>query len=299
MTSQRHPNPPILPSRQADRDRQQAARDRLLGRLLDAAREDHRVLAVLDYGSTSEGRGDAWSDVDLAMVIRPDDWDAFTAGWRDWLASCGPVLLAFISFADHPWAVMGTDAWPVRVDLHLYGGPPDADLLDALPDWPNSPESIDAMLLFDRHNAFGDAVATKVGTSLAPADIAATFASVSGHFWYYAHRTWAKLHRESEWDVRWSINVMLTGNLCALLRLEAGSTERWQASDAASGIETAISDARLRQLNACIPGPDRASLIHACRNTVYLGSEVCHSIARHHGLDWPSGLAGTMQHLLR
>ncbi|HYH12414.1 MAG TPA: hypothetical protein VD789_08690 [Thermomicrobiales bacterium] len=254
--------------------------------------------AVLDYGSTSEGRGDAWSDIDLALSIRSDAWGDFNADWRAWLSGCGPVLLGFTSFVDHPWAVLGSDAWPVRVDLHLYGGPPDEDLIAALPDWPNAPTSVDAMLLFDRHDALGDAVAAKVGSSIALADFAATFASTSGHFWYYVHRTWSKLHRDSRWDVRWGITYMLIGNLCALLRLESGATERWLASDAASGIETAISEERLARLNACIPGVDDESLLAALEAIIDLGAEVCESIASEHDLPWPADLARIMRELV-
>ena len=253
---------------------------------------------MLDYGSTSEGRGDAWSDIDLAIAIDPEAWDGFEAGWREWLASCGPVLLGFISFAGHPWAVIGTDAAPVRVDLHLYGGPPDEDLLAALPKWPNAPLSVEAMLLFDRDGVYADAVAAKVGSLLAPPDVDEAFTSTAGNFWYYAHRTWSKLHRQSGWDVRWNITFILTGNLCALLRLEAGSTERWQASDAASGIESAISPARLAQLNRCTPGPDDDTLLPALRAVVDLGAEVCVSIAGARGLPWPEDLAATMGELL-
>lgn len=278
--------------------RQQAARDRLLEAILTHAGADERVLAVLDYGSTSEGRGDAWSDIDLALAIDPAAWDAFTACWRAWLAACGPVALAFISFVQHPWAVMATDAAPVRIDLHLYGGPPDDDLHVALPEWPNAPTSVEAMLLFDREDRYREAVAAKVGASLEPDDIAATFASVSGHFWYYVHRTWSKLHRESAWDVRWNITVILTGNLCALLRLEAGSIERWRASDAASGIERAIPAGRMARLNRCIPGPDEGSLVPALREMIDLGAEVCAVLAARYGVEWPSGLAATMRKLL-
>lgn len=295
MISRPPPRAPLLPSTQADRSRQREARGSLLDRILNRARADERVLALLDYGSTSEGRGDAWSDIDLAMSIRPDAWEAFNAGWRDWLAACGPVLLGFTSFVEHPWAVVGTEAAPVRVDLHLYGGPPDDDLAAALPSWPNAPVSTEAMLLFDREGALAEPVAALVGRSLAPENVAATFESVAGHFWYYVHRTWSKLHRDSVWDVRWNITVTLTGNLCALLRLEAGAVDRWAASDAASGIEAAISADRLERLNRCIPGPDP---LPALREIVDLGAEACATLASRHGVTWPEALATEMRELL-
>jgi hypothetical protein len=186
----------------------------------------------------------------------------------------------------------------VRVDLHFYGGLPDGDLASALSSWPNAPLSTEAMLLFDREGALAGPVSTLVGASLAPEDEAATFASVAANFWYYAHRTWSKLHRDSAWDVRWNITVVLTGNLCALLRLESGATERWAAADAAAGIEKAISPERLERLNRCVPGPDPSTLLPALREMVELGAEACAATALRLGIEWPEALATDMRALL-
>jgi len=274
---------------------QSIARDRLLQRILNHACRDERVLAVLDYGSTSEGRGDAWSDIDLALSISPDTWHDFRMNWETWLAECGTVLLGFISFTGHPWAVLATEAAPVRVDLHLYGGPPDTDLRSALATWPNAPRSVEDMLLFDREGTLHSALEQMVGRSLTPDDVASTFSSVAANFWYYVHRTWSKMQRGIGWDVRWNITTVLTGNLCALLRLESGAIDRWQASDAAANIESAISEDRRERLNQCIPGRDEASLIDAFREIVALGMDVCSILAVRHEGSWPEELGRTMQ----
>ena len=278
-----------------DPGHQAHARGQVLQCILNHARRDERVLAVLDYGSTSEGRGDAWSDIDLALSIRSDAWNDFIASWKTGLAECGTVLLGFISFAGHPWAVLATEVAPVRVDLHLYGGPPDTDLRSALATWPNAPSSVENMLLFDREGTLTTEVEHMIGRSLAPDDIASTFSSVAANFWYYVHRTWAKLQRGTSWDVRWSITTTLTGNLCALLRLESGATDRWLAADAASGIEHVIDDDRRRQLNRCIPGQDATSQIAAFREIVELGMDLCAALAARHGVSWPEELGRTMQ----
>ena len=154
------------------------------------------------------------------------------------------------------------------------------------------------MLLFDRKGTLAEPVSEMVGRSLAPEDEAATFESVAGHFWYYVHRTWSKLHRDSAWDVRWNITFVLTGNLCALLRLESGATERWAASDAAAGIENAISRERLERLNRCIPGPDPATLLPALRAIVDLGADACAAIAARLDVTWPGALAAEMRELV-
>lgn len=275
-------------------ERQFHARGRLLRCIVDHARRDDRVLAVLDYGSTSEGRGDAWSDIDLALSIRPGAWEDFRTGWETWLRACGTVLLGFTSFTGQPWAVLSTDAAPVRVDLHLYGRQPD-DIRSALATWPNAPRSLDDMLLFDRESALSREVEQMVGRSLAPDDLASTFCSVAANFWYYVHRTWSKMQRGIGWDTRWSISMMLTGNLCALLRLESGAVDRWSASDAASGIERVISDHRREQLDRCIPERDPASQVSAFQAIVALGVDVCQNLSARYGVPWPEQLGQVMR----
>lgn len=286
MTTQ--PTPLARPDHQAQ------ARSRLLQCILDHARRDARVLAVLDYGSTSEGRGDAWSDIDLALSIRPDAWEDFSTNWETWLGECGALLLGFISFNGQPWAVIATEAAPVRVDLHLYGRRDD-DLRSALAAWPNAPTSVEDMLLFDRDAGLGPVVEQLVGRSLAPDDIATTFSSVAANFWYYVHRTWSKMQRGIGWDTHWDISTVLTGNLCALLRLESGAVDRWSASEAASGIEHVISAHRREHLNRCIPGRDPASQVSAFREIVELGVDVCTVLAARYRVPWPEQLGRVMQ----
>lgn len=277
-----------------DPDHQTQARNQLLARILDHCRRDERVLAVLDYGSTSEGRGDAWSDIDLAVSIRPDAWEDFNANWETWLGACGTLLLGFLSFTGQPWAVIATEAAPVRVDLHLYGRHGD-DLRSALATWPNAPASTDAMLLFDREAALTPEVEQMVGRSLAPDDLASTFSSVAANFWYYVHRTWSKMQRGIGWDTRWNISTVLTGNLCALLRLEAGAVDRWTASDAASGIEDVIGERRREHLERCIPERDTASQISAFQEIVELGLDVCTVLAARYRVPWPDQLGRIMR----
>jgi predicted nucleotidyltransferase len=39
----------------------------MIRRIVAAAERDLRIVGVVDYGSSSEGRADAWSDVDTAV----------------------------------------------------------------------------------------------------------------------------------------------------------------------------------------------------------------------------------------
>lgn len=272
-----------------------AARERMLAHILAAARDDPRIVGLLDYGSSSEGRADAWSDVDVALYLRDESFAAFAAGWRDWTARFGRPLVAFLHMEHHPWLIYDAEPIPLRVD---FGFHPESSL-DELHTWPNAPVSVDAMVLYDGTAGRLTALAGRlVGQSLAPTDLAETFERVSGGFWYYLLRAWAKLQRGLEWAARFEFNAFASGLLHALLRLEAGRVERWRASESAVGIELAISAERLAQLNGCIPGPGAASLQAALRAAAALGRAVSAAIAAQHGWPWPAELADRVMRVL-
>lgn len=92
--------------------------------LIAAAERDQRIVGIVDYGSSSEGRADEWSDIDVALFIRDADFDEFERAWKDWAAQFGALLLAYVGGVGHPWAVYDTQPLPLRIDfafhLHLY-----------------------------------------------------------------------------------------------------------------------------------------------------------------------------------
>lgn len=265
-----------------------AARERMLAQILAAARADPRIVGLLDYGSSSEGRADAWSDVDVALYLRNESFAAFAAGWREWAAGFGRPLVAFLHMEHHPWLIYDAAPVPLRVDFGFHR----ESALDEMLTWPNAPVSAEAMARYDGTGGRLTALASRlVGQSLAPADLAETFERVCGGFWYYLLRAWAKLQRGLEWAARFEFNAFASGLLHALLRLEAGRVERWRASESAVGIELAISAERLARLNQCIPGPGAASLQAAMRAAAALGRDVSAAIAARHGWPWPAELA--------
>ncbi len=52
-------------------------RQAMIRRLVDAATRDPRIVGLVDYGSSSEGRVDTWSDVDVSLFLRDVDIAAF------------------------------------------------------------------------------------------------------------------------------------------------------------------------------------------------------------------------------
>ncbi|MCP4428432.1 MAG: aminoglycoside 6-adenylyltransferase [Chloroflexi bacterium] len=257
-------------------------------RLLDSVKSDPRVVGCLDYGSTSEGRGDEWSDLDFCLFIRDDDLPAFEDNWKQWAAQFGDLLLAFISGVGHPWVVYDAEPMPLRVDFAFRP----ASTLSRILTWPNAPTSVEAMVLYDAADgAISERVAQIVGQSLAPADLAQAFEQVCGDFWYYLLRTHVKLLRGEYWAARHDFNFIVVGNLLALLRIEAGAVGRWRGSSAAVGIEKVLSEQRLAQLEQCIPGRGETAVPTALYHASILGRQVSAQIAQHNGWDWPHSLA--------
>lgn len=287
----------MVPSEEAVSEvNEPTTRVEMMRRLIEAAESDPRVVGLADYGSSSQGRADEWSDVDVAVFVRDADFAAFEADWKRWAAGLGDLLLAYVSGVGHPWTVYDAAPVPLRVDFALYR----ESEVDALLNCPNGPTTVEAMV---RYDATGGALTERarrlVGKASRPADLAATFALTSGEFWYYLVRTYCKLQREGQWGARHDFNWIVTYHLIALLRLEAGAVDEWQGRSAPVGIERALSPTRLAQLDACIPTASADGLASALRHAAELGREACASLARQHGWEWPEALAERMLSLLR
>jgi lincosamide nucleotidyltransferase len=263
-------------------------------RLIAAATDDPRIVGLIDYGSTAEGRGDRWSDLDAAVWLRDQDFEAFEAGWRSWASGLGDLLLAYVGAIGHPWVVYRADPLPLRADFALHR----ASDLDRIATWPSAPISVEAAVWYDATGgALSERITALVGNDLGPPDLERAFERSSGDLWYYALRVRTKLLRGELWAARWEFNTVILDNLMWLLRIEAGAVERWRASIAATGLERAISSARLRRLDRCIPGPARAGLERAQTHAWELGRELCATLAAANGWGWPEALADRVEAL--
>jgi lincosamide nucleotidyltransferase len=267
----------------------------MIQRLIAVAHADERIIGLIDYGSSSEGRSDRYSDVDVAVFTRERDFAAFERDWKTWVSQFGPLLLAYISGVGHPWTVYDAVPLPLRVDFALH---PESAATQILT-WPNAPVSVEAMVWYDATGGqLTDIVRQLIGQSLAPEDLAAAFERIAGDFWYYSLRVLGKIRRGEEWAARYEFTVIVTGLLHALLRLEVGAVARWRASESAVGIEHVLSPQRLEQLNACIPGKGIPNLLDALRLAIGLADTVCARIHVMHGWPWPEHVAARMPALL-
>lgn len=66
----------------------------LFDRLLAAVEPDERIRGCWLSGSVARGVADAGSDLDVVVAVRDEDFGAFAAGWREWLATITPTVIA-------------------------------------------------------------------------------------------------------------------------------------------------------------------------------------------------------------
>ncbi len=264
-----------------------AARTELVLQLREAAKHDERIVGMLDYGSSSEGRMDEWSDIDVAVFLRDTDFDAFARNWKEWAAQFGALLLAYFGYVGHPWAIYAAEPVPLRVDFDLHR----ESTIEEVVTWSNSPLSVASMVWCDKTGGRLSAyVRQLVGQPLRPADVGATFEQVCGDFWYFLLMAFCKLQRGQQWFARELFHRLVLDNLFRLLRLETNALDRWAVASTAWNIECLIAPGRLAQLDACIPAAGVEGLRQALFRTAQLGREVCEAVAVREEWGWPEEL---------
>lgn len=96
-------------------------RDRILATLEDVLRADERVLAAWLEGSFGRGTADAWSDIDLHVVIRDDALARWLEQRDDLYRRLGRPVLVMPSSASEKGDYQGVIfAGPVWVDLAIH-----------------------------------------------------------------------------------------------------------------------------------------------------------------------------------
>lgn len=256
--------------------------------ILDSIRPDPRFVGCVDYGSTSEGRGDEWSDLDMAFFVRDEAADEINRDWKTWASQFGTPMLMFAGAENHPWAVFDADPIPLRADFAFH---PESKL-DIILEWPNAPTSVEAMVLYDDTDGrLSKIVGQIVGQDLGPVDLQEAFENICGSYWYYLLRLEGRIQRGELMAASWQFNFIIVANLCALLKIEHGALERFRSSESTAGIEKVIPPIQYMRLKRCVAGPHVGELRRSMLEAAKLGSEVCQAISTQHGWAWPEALA--------
>jgi len=122
------------------------AQEGLIARAREVLKADERVIACWLEGSFARGNADAWSDVDMHVVVADDDAASFLTGRKEVVERIAPVLT--LDDAPLPWGahlIVVALKGPARLDLYIER---ESRLNDAL-------RFETARILFDRKGVTG------------------------------------------------------------------------------------------------------------------------------------------------
>lgn len=263
-------------------------RSEMIERLRAAAAHEARIAGMVDYGSTGEGRGDEWSDVDCAVFIRDADFEAFDRDWTVWAAGFGDLLLAYRGYIGHPWCVYDASPLPLRVDFDFHR----ESAIEGVLAWPNSPRRVEDMVWHDATDGrLSGVVARMAGRDTRPDDPGAMFDSVCGDFWYFSLMALSKLKRGDVLTAHFLFGSMVMQHLYLLLRFETGLLHDWVAAKGPERLVETLSADRIELLRRCTPSMDAASVVEALRVASALARQACAIVASREGWSWPVRVA--------
>lgn len=101
----------------------------LYDRAVEVLGADPRVVGVRPGGSIAAGTADAWSDLDLEVVVRTEDHEGFLAERREWLSAITSTVFARTPLL--PFVVNAVTADGLTLDIAVWPG--------EAPTWPPPP----------------------------------------------------------------------------------------------------------------------------------------------------------------
>lgn len=262
----------------------------LLARVVERARSDPAIHAVVLLGSRAreERPADEWSDTDLILVV--DDADAFLAD-AGWPAHLGAVAISFLEATGHGRRERrvlfadGTDLDLVPVGVAELDGV----LAEAAPDVLGRGYRI----LLDKAGRLSG-LAEIVGRGQArreewpPALV--EFENVAGDVWYHAVWVARKLRRGELWVAVDCINAYLSQRLLRIVEWQAiasgdGEADRWHGG---RFLEDRADPATLAALRDCFAHYDPADARRALRATMDVFRQLATDLAVRLELPYPA-----------
>jgi predicted nucleotidyltransferase len=244
----------------------------IMNRFVAACQADARVVAATLYGSYASGTADAYSDLDLGLIITDAAYENFIAERETFLRLLGELLL--LEDFDLPHLVFVIFPGGIEIELalgrasqfqHTHGGP--------------------YRVLLDKTNLLAGAVFPR--SQPAPAEPRETLRRLLYWFWHDLSHFIAAMGRGQIW---WAYGQLETlRRYCVnLVRL------RHDFSGAADGydkIEKAIPGEDLASLQATCCPLEPGAMLQAVLVIVRFYQELAPLLARTHGIPYPAELA--------
>jgi aminoglycoside 6-adenylyltransferase len=244
----------------------------MLERVVDHARSEAGIHALVLLGSRAREQhpADEWSDTDLLVIV--DDPDAFLAD-AGWPAHFGPVAITFLEQTGHGRRERrvlfadGTDLdlVPVSVD-EIRRGPDGMVGLDVL--------GRGFRVLFDREgilSSLPEWVASRPRGDDWPPQLVA-FENLVADFWYHAVWTARKLRRGERWVALACLDGYMKARLLAVLEWQARSRDGGDADPWFGGrfLERWADPEVVEALRSAFARYDTADIVRSLRATMDL-----------------------------
>jgi hypothetical protein len=244
-------------------------------RVLEAALEhflnDVRVPGLMLGGSFAAGSPDFYSDVDLYVVARDEDFAAVQAEKTAAAAAAGRLLTGFVP--DHLGP--GGDEMYIAV----YAGPVKLDLnylrrSAVQPSW----NLANRLVLKDVDGTLAAAVRASVGLGPPPPS-AATLVALQNKFWTWCWYVFGKIARSELWEAFDGVHNMRRLALIPLLE--------WESNRLAEGfrrLESRVAENFRGRLAATISGLDPEQLYRALQAEIELFTELQNTVYPRYGV---------------
>jgi len=245
-----------------------------LDRVIAACQSDEHVIALFLTGSYARGSPDAYSDLDFILIIKPDAYQDFIAGKKDFIRRLGEPLS--LEDFEYPSALLCTFTDGVEIDLGIHS-PEQVDQLDSAP----------YRVLLDKQGLFPKAVFTP--TRLPPDDQVETLRRLIFWFWHDLSHFIKAFGRGQLWFAQGELEI-LRGYCINLARLRHDFTTLVSLDEPYFKLENVLPVEILMPLQATFCPLEPEAVLRSARTILHFYQELARPLAREHGLEYPERL---------
>jgi predicted nucleotidyltransferase len=251
----------------------------LVDRLVAVGRADDRIRALLVYGSHARDEADAFSDLDIGIVVADAAYDDFLADREDFVRALGEPLLVEDFGNPTNLHVILADG----VDLELIVGRESGLRLDE-----------PFRVLFDRADVVERALRRRVAARPVTPGACEIRRRIEG-FWHDVGHLVTALGRGNTWWAYGQLDELR--RMCLnLARLEAGAPPE---DEAYWKVDEALPPERLASLQGTVAPPEIGPMLTAASAVLDLYRELATALASAHGVPYPADLDRLISDRLR
>jgi lincosamide nucleotidyltransferase len=259
----------------------------MIERFRDVCHADDRIVAVLMFGSFTTGEGDAFSDIEFAVFVQDEAFDALDQ--RSLLEAVSPVAAYYPDDYGHHTALFENG---VRGEFHFMR----ASEVSIVASWQGYGwfPSLDSAVMLDRTGELSYYARALVGGPPAR-DGAGVLESLALNL-VGLMLFGANLLNRGEYARAWALLSKAHENLLKMIRLSEGATEHWPTPSRA--LESDFSEAVYRRYVACTADARPVPLCAAWRASWRWSRELLDAAVSRQNLKLPSTICERIDRLL-